>query len=364
MKKENLVNNTETTQTQDLPVNEIVEGHTLHALRTLPNECIEHLCLVFDEVRRVLKPTGTLWVNLGDTYSGSNGAGYSPTKWKALYEGQNSIRRFSGRVDDVPSKSLCQIPSRFAIAMSTRGWILRNEIVWHKPNCMPSSVKDRFTVDFDKMFFFTKSKKYWFEMQYEDVTGNTHPQRKDGRVTGKRACTGNWGTMKTSYVATKRNKRCVWKIATRPFADAHFAVYPPELIETPIKAGCPELVCKRCGTARQKLFVGRNESAFNIRVRDVQHGRIKHSDRRASQREVDAYDETAYGGGGKRLVGYTDCGCNAGFHPGIVLDPFMGSGTTALAALKLGRRFIGIEVHPEYVAMARRRISQSGGNDE
>jgi DNA modification methylase len=146
---------------------------------------VNHLCIIFDQVKRVLKPSGTYWVNLGDSYGSSNGL----------------------------QKSLCQIPSRFAIEMSNRGWIVRNKIIWQKPNCIPASVKDRFTMDFEEVFFFVKEKKYWFETQYESSIGSPNTQG--------------------------RNKRCVWRISTRPFPEAHFAVYPPELITTPILAGCP-----------------------------------------------------------------------------------------------------------------------------
>ena len=113
--------------------------------------------------------------------------------------------------------------------MTRRGWLLRNEIIWHKPNGMPESVQDRFTVDFEKLFFFSKSEHYYFEQQFDQ-----------------------WAES-ASHV---RNKRCVWSIPTKQFPDAHFAVYPKELIETPVTAGCPELVCKECGPPKEKVYVG------------------------------------------------------------------------------------------------------------
>jgi len=375
---------------------------------------IVRLCNIFDGVRRVLKETGTCWVNIGDTYGGS--------------------------------KSALMIPFRFSIEMVNRGWILRNTIIWHKPNCMPSSVKDRFTVDFEYMFFFVKSKKYWFERQFEPVLSMPTPRRLiKGKSNGKeigsaygRVCgTKSTGRNKrcvwkidhsrngrTEYLLSQlydikqtlrgkhsykgkshnikgwnetlnnakayregfkvlqqrehlsshevdflkdyvqnhfgnpegRNKRCVWTITTKPFKEAHFAVYPEELVKTPIKAGCPEFICRKCGKAKNRKYEGKSSTAFNIRVRDVKEGRIKHKDRKASSNEVQVYQEKKYGGNGRKLVGYTDCGCNAGFKPGIVLDPFSGSGTTLLAAKKLGRDYLGIDLNPEYVEMSKRRI--------
>jgi len=131
-------------------------------------------------------------------------------------------------------------------------------------------------------------------------------------------------------------------------------VFPPALIEIPIKAGCPGMICKQCGKARERIYTGASNLAFNIRVRDVRSGRIKHRDRRASHAEIKGYRENY--GDGKQFVGYTDCGCNAGFESGIILDPFMGSGTTALVAQKLGRSWIGIELNPAYISIAQRRL--------
>jgi len=142
---------------------------------------IKHLCDIFDEVKRVLKPTGTCWVNLGDTYASNGGKksdGGNLGNKEALLQ-----KKYRTKMSEVSEKSLCQIPSRFAIEMCNRGWILRNELIWWKPNCMPSSVKDRFTVDFEKIFFFVKSKKYYFETQYEPHL--TQEKRPSGVVRAR-----------------------------------------------------------------------------------------------------------------------------------------------------------------------------------
>jgi site-specific DNA-methyltransferase (adenine-specific) len=428
---------------------------------------IKHLCDIFDEAQRVLRKDGTCWVNIGDTYGGSGNASGHTEKTKNLgyITSQMGASKGNQKATKEMEKSLCLIPFRFAIEMQNRGWILRNVIIWHKPNCMPSSVKDRFTVDFEYLFFFVKSKKYWFETQYENLgslctrkrstafrqqdedeektlTTNGRNKRavwdiKD-RVTpyaiiepefrkeiidfrnlpehdairtylaewkDKKGITieqienhfGNqaghhWFEKDGSYLSKddwlilkelldfddtfdeamttifqksglKQNslegriKRTVWRICPRPFKEAHFAVYPEELCETPIKAGCPEFICKKCGKAREKIYEGTSNEAFNVRVRDVKEGRIKHTDRTASEEEVENYEEgITHTGEGRKFKGYTDCNCQAGFESGIVLDMFMGAGTTALVALKQNKRFIGIELQSKYIDIAMKRL--------
>ena len=143
-------------------------------LEPSPLEYIDHLMLIFDEVKRVLKPTGACWVNLGDTYATVSGSEFQGNlkaveKVHLATASVNELRKNMDR-SLFPQKSLCQIPSRFAIAMTDRGWILRNKIIWHRDNAMPSSIKDRFTVDFEEFFFFTKNPKYYFKQQFEPVT--------------------------------------------------------------------------------------------------------------------------------------------------------------------------------------------------
>ncbi len=178
-----------------LPINKIIKGEALQVLKTFPDESIDmvmtsppywtlrdygvdrqlglestfqeyinKLCNIFDEVKRVLKKEGTVWVNIGDTYFGSNGNNHNGTGTGTVKQkaGVNRVNKIKYK-NIIISKCLIQIPSRFAIEMTNRGWILRNEIIWYKPNAMPSSAKDRFTVDFEKIFFFVKNKRYYFE---------------------------------------------------------------------------------------------------------------------------------------------------------------------------------------------------------
>ena len=298
----------------------------------------EHLVDVFNEAKRVLKDTGTCWVNLGDTYYSKSGNSYAKDRVCSLKRAKaagldkaNTLRESK----ELKPKCLSLIPFRFAIAMINRGWILRNVIIWHKPNCVPSSARDRFTVDFEYLFFFSKSKKYYFEKQYEPM--------KKGKV---KDCN-----------PLGRNKRSIWAINSKPLSEAHFAVFPEEFCETPIKAGCPEKVCRKCGMPQLTIQTGGNQHAFNIRVSDVKRNKIKYIDRRASKKETDNY-RGKYASELKSQA-VLECQCNVGFSPGIVLDPFMGSGTTALVAKKLNKNFIGFELNPDYIKISEKRLNKS-----
>ena len=175
-------------------------------LEPTPQEYIEHLCGIFDEVKRVLKPTGACWVNLGDTYNGAK-TGNTETNKNAKVVADTFKK---SPVQGLGQKSLVQIPARFAIAMCDRGWILRNEIIWHKPNVMPQSVKDRFTVDHEKFYFFTKEPTYYFNQVKE-----------------------------TARSINSRNARTTWSIPTKASGEDHCAMFPPALIDIPIRACCP-----------------------------------------------------------------------------------------------------------------------------
>jgi site-specific DNA-methyltransferase (adenine-specific) len=242
---------------------------------------------------------------MGDTY-GSSGGYNGNTRFSKTGDNQKTGRSKRQKSRNIAPKCLLQIPARFGIAMCTQGWILRNEIIWQKPNCMPTSVKDRFTVDFEKLFFFVKSKRYYFKQQLEPYK---RPVNRWGgnQVKPYHGKFHTYDTPAERYSSPRariqrpqgaslerarqvrpnprgRNKRCVWNIPTQPYMGAHFSVFPEKLIETPIKAGCPKA--------------------------------------------------------------------------GIVLDPFLGSGTTAVVARKLGRRYLGIELNPDYIQMAHTRLQQ------
>jgi DNA modification methylase len=322
-------------------------------------EYITKLCDTFDEVKRVLKKTGSCWVNLGDSYSNSGKGGDAGRMYAQRHTQFGKIcdiRRHGKptRVKELPPKSLCNIPARFSIEMQNRGWILRNVIIWHKPNCMPSSVKDRFTVDFEYLFFFVKNKKYWFETQYEPLQESSLLRAKYNSYSSKtdKGIHGGMNLKNQLKVFEKinkgeisgRNKRCVWRIATRPFRGSHFAVFPENLVEAPIKAGCPEFVCRKCGKAREPIIKSQFKQ-HSLGATSGQYWKVRNF----------KGDNTVRNSSVK--IGYTDCGCNAGFRGGVVLDPFMGSGTTAVVAKKLGRNYVGIELNSKYIEMAKKRIN-------
>ena len=208
-------------------------------------EYINKLVSIFDEVKRVLKDTGTCWVVLGDTYGGSGGAGGDYNEG-GLKEGQP---RYKG--NNMIPKSLIGIPERFAIAMQDRGWIRRNTIIWYKSNCMPSSANDRFTVDFEYLYFFTKKPQYYFEQQFEPTfTKDNIVRDRDTTKLNNTPGRSRMAGLKTNDY-DNRNKRCVWSISTESFAEAHFATFPQELCRVPILASCPGHICKITKTCKK-----------------------------------------------------------------------------------------------------------------
>jgi site-specific DNA-methyltransferase (adenine-specific) len=310
-------------------------------------EYIDKLCTIYDEVKRVLRDDGTCWVNLGDTYWGGKGQSgrCDHNIEQRIAEGRTFQRREytlptkhcpqDGKHDTVQAKSLCLIPQRFAVEMVNRGWILRNVIIWHKPNPMPSSAKDRFTVDFEYVYFFVKSRKYWFETQYEPYLTESNAERprmgQGNRTIYKqkrrehKAGHRDWqqgmnirgkDAVIKEHPELGRNKRCVWTISTQPFPEAHFATYPEKLVEPMIKAGCPEFVCAKCGKAREKIY----ETVF-IKKSDSKSRALKLEEQ--GDRSVGLVARQGTGNNEHHFKGYTDCGCNAGWRPGIVLDCFL-----------------------------------------
>ena len=279
-------------------------------LEETPEEYIEKLVDVFREARRVLKNDGTLWLNLGDSYSGS-GKGPDGKRSVITNHAAGVAKPYTG----LPPKNLIGIPWRVALALQADGWILRQDIIWNKPNPMPESVTDRCTKSHEYIFLFARSPRYYFdgeaikepvaESSIKRLAQNIEEQAGSDRVPGRekpmKAVIGraNKGYNKDAFNHPQseqrgissnfgdfifRNKRSVWTVTTKPFKFAHFAVFPPDLIEPMVRAGCP--------------------------------------------------------------VG------------GTVMDVFMGSGTTALVAKRLNRKYIGIELNHAYIAIAKDRLRQ------
>lgn len=261
-----------------------------------PQEYIDRLCAVFEEVRRVLRPDGVCWIVIADTYCGTgNKADYFDPKNPKGRTGQKKAKNY--RIPGLKKKDLIGIPWMLAFAMRNAGWYLRQEIVWHKSNAMPESVTDRCVKAHESVFLFAKSQRYYFNqtaiMEPMSETGMQRLRRGKsdknkyaGGVPGQsmqaihRAKPG----LPSDEIPRLRNRRTVWSVGTQPLAAPHFAAFPRALIEPCILAGCPP--------------------------------------------------------------------------DGVVLDPFMGSGTTAMTAYALGRKYIGFELNPEYITIAEKRIKE------
>jgi DNA modification methylase len=215
-------------------------------LEPTPQEFVENLCQVFDEVRRVLADDGTLWVNLGDSYA--NGGMSNPSAKSTLGGGKDRGAADYSIARKVPAglkvKDLVGIPWRFAFAMQDRGWYLRQDIIWAKPNPMPESVTDRCTKSHEYVFLLTKNSTYYFDHEAIKEPAIHANDRRNGKgrhtYTGKRA--ENDGLVQQSFVTVNdtRNKRSVWTVTTKGYKEAHFAVYPPELITPCVLAGSAE----------------------------------------------------------------------------------------------------------------------------
>ena len=327
------------------------------------HEYLNKLIEIYAEVKRVIKPTGTIWVNLGDSYSNSvgNNGGYSNKSTLQGYTSENTKGRNSNKSTVkinkiIQDKSLLNIPSRFAIRMTDElNLIQRNEIIWYKRNCMPSSVKDRFTVDFEKIYFFTKSKKYYFAQIFEKFESSDKEiarQYSFGTKTTAYATNKNYSGG-VGYGTNGRNKRCVWDITTKPYKEAHFATFPEDLVRPMIQAGCPEFICTKCGKAREKIY---EKSKYNPEI--VEDGvRFVDESRGDKNRKLSGLEYNKFKQDNPdKFLGYTNCNCNAPFTGGIVLDIFAGSGTTLKVAKDMGRDYIGIELNPEYIKLIEKRL--------
>ncbi|MDR2823601.1 MAG: site-specific DNA-methyltransferase [Prevotellaceae bacterium] len=310
-------------------MNKIICGDALEVLRTFPNESancvvtsppyyclrdygvsgqiglekspemyIENLVSVFMECHRILRNDGTMWVVIGDSYAGS-GRGWGDKNGlysRGVQPTASFATKFSKphKLANYKNKDLVGVPFMLAFALRERGWYLRQDIIWHKPNPMPESVRDRCTKAHEYIFLFSKQPKYYFDHAAMREPANYDRRKKIIKGASKKYTAGStlmplqsiakgggcrWREFDGQFI---RNKRDVWRVPTRAFKEAHFATFPPDLIRPCIEAGCPQ--------------------------------------------------------------------------NGVVLDCFMGAGTTAVVARELGRNFVGVELNREYVAIARERL--------
>ena len=363
-------------------------------LEETPEEFVKNLVNVFSEVKRVLKSTGTCWLNLGDSYMSSSygmNESHDPknnkTKnmnkrkdkscnyCKKIYKGTKNQRFCSKQcagVDNTPRdkknilkpKNLVGIPWRVAFALQSDGWYLRQDIIWAKPNPMPESVQDRCTKSHEYIFLLTKSPKYFYDIDAireplaESSIGrlkqNIDKQVGTTRANGGAKSNGNFKA--TGSIEKGANKRSVWTITTKPYKEAHFATFPIELPTYCIRAGCPEKVCKKCGKHYIDVYEEKLEE-----LSEVYNGKAtKDYSKAKAQNPSDTKRRILESMRKQKILieSKPQCNCNVGFEGGIVLDPFMGSGTTGLAARNQQRNYVGIDLNPEYIEIAKRRLQQ------
>jgi len=371
-------------------------------LEPTPEMYVAHLVAVLEEVRRVLRPDGTLWLNLGDCYAAGSRSGPVPedrSDTSTLQGGQrrqNESRRAGQRIgsrssfrrDRLPRgdiahktapgikpKDLVGIPWMAAFALRAAGWYLRSDIIWAKNNPMPEAVKDRPTKAHEFVFLLTKSAKYFYDAEAirEDVTGNAHGRgrglnpKASGVPRGRIKANASFSASIMNQVGS-RNRRSVWTMSTAPFRGEHFATFPPTLVESCVLAGTSAYgCCSDCGApfGRQVRF-GRELRQQKVNggcARDGQyHGKATKTYRGTGAQNPSYVKARILAGMRERItVGWTPT-CKHSLRTVdrcTVLDPFAGSGTTGMVAQQLGRHFIGIELNPEYVAMAERRSAPS-----
>jgi DNA modification methylase len=347
-------------------------------LEATPEAYLATMVGVFREVRRVLRVDGTCWVNMGDSYATSSGAGAAqprerdlpnaPTGWAS--RNAPTVQRTA--MGDYKPKDLLMMPARLALALQADGWWLRSDIIWSKLNPMPESVTDRPTSAHEHVFLLSKSARYYYDADAvrEEQSEGTHERFGKNPAPSSRRKVSEAGSgiknndsfdaaMKSMILPNGRNMRNVWTIATAPYSEAHFATFPPALAERCIKAGTSERgCCSQCGKPWERT----TERGGLVPTR-------KNHDLRAYGVVVDAPDAMDQGrnrarDGHRANMAYettttgwrADCDHEAPVVPCAVLDPFAGAGTTLLVADRLQRDAIGVELNVAYTEMAMERV--------
>jgi len=335
------------------------------------DEYLDRLVEVFGEVWRVLRDDGTLWLNLGDGYAshtsgnpqtgvsersalrGNGHAGGNP-KLKALERPVRSV------VSGLKAKDLVGLPWMVAFALRAAGWYLRSDVIWAKPNPLPESVTDRPTSAHEHLFLLAKSARYHYDADAIREPQQSLGERHEGRSgyrDGHPSKHGGYVNLQRALHPGGRNKRNVWEVATQPFVEAHFATFPPRLIEPCVLAGTSPRACGACGAPWQRIM----ERTF--------YGNLRTADNKDGHRDLElGLTRNEYGGQKRweeyeppRTVGWRpSCGHEDGSGRCVVLDPFAGSGTVGVVCGWHGRDFVGVELNPEYAEMARRRILTEG----
>ncbi len=324
---------------------------------------LDHLLTILDEVKRVLKSTGTLWINLGDTYAGSWGSfaqkpstqkrreNHESTSWPRRAYADLQFRPPSSNRQSVTRRSLCLIPARFAIRMADHGWILRNDIVWHKPNHMPASVKNRFSNAWEHLLFFVKSEKYYFDL---DVVRVPHKSL-------------NVKPRKTSLEDNPRFSPHVSGGRMPPHPGQPQSMHPlgknpGDFWTIPSETRTLGALMGRTGAVKVPSGAGWIGHVPGGQARIVRENDPRWLPQKGKN-PGDAWAIHTKPFPGAHFAVFPEALCERPIRAGcplggLVLDPFVGSGTTAVAAKRLGRRFIGFELNVNYVKMARERLAR------
>ena len=319
---------------------------------------VDHTIEVLRAIRRVMRKDGIVWWDLDDSRGGGRGPG-----------GSDKQRSNVGACQLPPmknDKSLCLIPQKIAIAASNDGWIVRSQIII--PSWMPESARDRPTDAYRVVLMLCKSRKYYYDAAAVRVAGsdNTHRQWPIGAETRTNADAlddykaergGRCGVFTDGQTyqfepGGLRNLGNIWQLPPSAYPAAHFATFCLEEPEIAIRASCPAEVCVKCGKARVRIT-----EKENVREHPQREGR---KDRNKADFDGQDYAVRESGLGltwNENTLGWTDCGCAAGWAPGLILDPFIGTGTTAVAARKLGRRCIGVDLSEDYLKQAVTRLT-------
>ena len=273
---------------------------------------VDELRLVMRGIARVLKPSGSVWLNLGDTFSRHD--------------------RFGA-----PPKSLLLGPERVGLGLIEDGWVIRNKVMWAKTNTMPSSVRDRLSCSWEVVYFLTRARQYYFDLDAIRVLHRSVRSKSASAGAAIPTARPQWaGPLAGSNAGLARlkaqglvghplgkNPGDVWALPASNFRGQHFATFPPALVTRPLLASCPERVCRSCGTPWQR-------EPFRARGQLVVRGELRRA-----------------------------CHCRKGWQPGLVLDPFAGAGTVGLVAEQHGRDWLGIELNPAFARLAENRIASA-----
>ncbi len=343
-------------------------------LEPTPQMYVEHSVEIFRELWRVLRDDGTFWLNLGDSYANDGKWGGSTGgKHAGGLHGETGVGR-GRRSTGLKPKDLVGIPWRVAFALQDDGWYLRSDIIWAKGNPLPESVRDRVTRSHEYIFLFTKRPRYFYDHEAikEPMAGPDRvvPQGFGGtKGSGQDASGPSAGRTYSgnAYDASQlsgRNKRSVWNVNPRPYKGAHFAVFPPELVEPCVLAGTSERgCCPMCGTAWERETERGSDVPMTARRQHLADASVDPAQR---LKKGGGTARTTLGAGrggdvpmpGTRTVGWHQ-GCGCPEHepvPCVVVDPFSGSGTTGVVSLDHGRSYVGLDVNADYRDLAVARL--------